>query len=802
MSQKILFFLQGEFEELIMKLTIQKLTILSLFLLTHLWLISTTLEVKQDGTGDYLTIQSAINGSQNGDTVLVYPGTYYENINFNHKNITLCSLEATTQEEEYIETTIIDGSGLNSCIRIRYGEEVTIRGFTIQNGYGSQYFHDYPGGGIFAENDADVEVKNCSLRNNFASIGGGIYARMSNISLSGVSVYKNTATYGGGVAFAESTNVIFDEEVLCNIYNNNAASGADVYAKDLGINVEVFVDTFSVSEPDNYFAETYDNWSWNNTSINFSIQNHWMETVPYDLYVSTDGNDFNSGFSPDEPLKNISWAVRKIHADSLNPRTIFVENGEYSSAEFDFPFGARSNLSIIGETNNGVNLNNSTAPCITSILNTNNFYLSNLTLTDNNDINTYLFSINESHNIVLKNIAIINSFNNVHSGLSVNESSINIENLNLFNCIVNGSSLFYLNDTEADIKHLTIIDCLGMNPNTSMDIFRANGYPDLYVENLWIEGCASSISESPLIVITDDDGIGNKTLVNVNICNNISNSNRLIGLAGEGNNRLINATISDNTSNLQAVEINGNWSVENSIFKNNVDYEFYMTSLPLQEDPSSLTITNSLVYGGEESIYCPEGSAHDYYWMEGNLTEDPQLMGSGLNPYLLSENSPCIDAGSNSIYPELPLWDLLNNHRIWDGDGDGTHIVDMGCFEYGADPLVGNEPDVVPKVSGYNLVNYPNPFNPNTTISFELNTESAEDTKIEIYNIKGQLIKSLSVISTEAINGGVERSHSIAKSVIWNGTDYQNTPVSSGVYFATLKSGNKILASRKMLLLK
>ncbi len=45
----------------------------------------------------------------NGDTVLVHPGVYRENINFNGKNITVGSLFVTTGDEDYILQTVIDG---------------------------------------------------------------------------------------------------------------------------------------------------------------------------------------------------------------------------------------------------------------------------------------------------------------------------------------------------------------------------------------------------------------------------------------------------------------------------------------------------------------------------------------------------------------------------------------------------------------------------------------------------------------------------------------------------------------------
>ena len=60
---------------------------------------------------DVSTIQSAIDMSSNGDTVLVHPGIYEENINFEGKAITVASLFLTTGDENYIDQTIIDADG-------------------------------------------------------------------------------------------------------------------------------------------------------------------------------------------------------------------------------------------------------------------------------------------------------------------------------------------------------------------------------------------------------------------------------------------------------------------------------------------------------------------------------------------------------------------------------------------------------------------------------------------------------------------------------------------------------------------
>ncbi len=112
-----------------------------LFTLFTSLLIAEIIEVKQDGTGDFTTIQEGINASADTDTVLVYPGTYCENINYNGKNITVASLEMITGDEQYISSTIIDGQRLTSCVSLISSEiDAVLRGLTITNGQGSGFF--------------------------------------------------------------------------------------------------------------------------------------------------------------------------------------------------------------------------------------------------------------------------------------------------------------------------------------------------------------------------------------------------------------------------------------------------------------------------------------------------------------------------------------------------------------------------------------------------------------------------------------------------------------------------------------
>jgi len=85
---------------------------------------------------------------------------------------------------------------------------------------------------------------------------------------------------------------------------------------------------------------------------------------------------------------------------------------------------------------------------------------------------------------------------------------------------------------------------------------------------------------------------------------------------------------------------------------------------------------------------------------------------------------------------------------------------------------------------------YPNPFNPTTTIMFNLPNESGVN--LAVYNVKGQKIKSL--IHNEQREKG-------RNEVSWNGKDQQGKAVSSGIYFYRLETDQRT-AVQKILLMK
>ena len=91
------------------------------------------------------------------------------------------------------------------------------------------------------------------------------------------------------------------------------------------------------------------------------------------------------------------------------------------------------------------------------------------------------------------------------------------------------------------------------------------------------------------------------------------------------------------------------------------------------------------------------------------------------------------------------------------------------------------------------LTNYPNPFNPSTTISYNLTAEYAEDAELKIYNVKGQKIKTFS---------NLKINKSSNHQIVWDGTDENDKLVSSGIYLYKLNVNGKTKAVKKCLLLK
>ena len=491
------------------------------------WHVSTT---GSDSTGDgsvsnpFSTIQHGIDIAIDGDTVLVQPGTYIENIYFVAENIVLSSLFLTTGDTSYISQTVIAGDNRWSIVSFYSGEDSTavLCGFTITNGeardHGAILISESSprlenviitgnsaswGGGItfvgsssslenvtITGNSADFgggincdesspRLENVIITGNSADWGGGIYCRESNPSLENVTITGNSASYGGGIYFVRS-NPTFSTVNRSNIYLNNftnPSQGGDIFSESY---IVVIVDTFTVMQPTDYYASPID-------SFSFNILNAVQGQADANLYVSPAGNNTNDGLTLQTPLQTIQYATSIILADSTNPHTIYLANGIYSpttTGEY-FPIIAINYVHIFGESESGVILDADNVAGVMRFYNTDHTTVSNLTLTGGST--------------------------NSGGGIYCNDSSPSLENVTITgNSATNGGGIYCRSNSNPQFSNVTIMGNSASRGGgiycswRSKPSFSTNNRCNIYLNNVINTGRGADIfSTSYTAVIVD-----------------------------------------------------------------------------------------------------------------------------------------------------------------------------------------------------------------------------------------------------------------------------------------------------------
>jgi len=219
---------------------------------------------------DYNSIQGAINAASHGDTVLVAPGTYVENIDFKGKAITVIS-------DQGAGATIIDGNQAGTVVTFQSNEglDTVLSGFTITNGSGTQVIWDvygagiicdgaspfitcnylfnnrvkntgsnanFFGGGIYCNNYATPIIENNLFEENHANTGGAIFLRQHSSAV----IRQNTLRFnhaekyflsggGGGIVCRSKSKALIEN----NIIHSNSANGGGGAIRCQGANVTI-----------------------------------------------------------------------------------------------------------------------------------------------------------------------------------------------------------------------------------------------------------------------------------------------------------------------------------------------------------------------------------------------------------------------------------------------------------------------------------------------------------------------------------------------------------------------------------
>ena len=275
----------------------------------------------------------------------------------------------------------------------------------------------------------------------------------------------------------------------------------------------------------------------------------------------------------------------------------------------------------------------------------------------------------------------------------------------------------------------------------------------------------------------------------------------------------------DNTKNDQKLSerLTGN-SVRKEVATDNtrdlIGYKIYKDGEEIVyiEDPGTLTYTDTgvepgvheygitAIYDGGESVFLtadveiilpiPQNVTAVFNYPNVLLAWDPISDGRDFVSYSVYRDGVLIAEDiTSTMYtdPGLPAGDFIYNvTAMYDGPWESEWSDDHWVTVTESDNILI---PVHTELSG----NYPNPFNPETTIKFSLKEDS--DVSIKIYNIKGSVVRTL-------VDGKLNKSY---HEVIWDGKDNADRTVSSGLYFYKMVSeGNsgRYTSTKKMILLK
>jgi len=759
-----------------------------------------TLNVSLDGSQPYSVIQEAVNASAHGDTVLVSPGRYIENVDYVGKNITIASLELTTGNPSYRDSTIIDGNQSGSVIKsVTPISNAGIYGFTLTNGSGSalSYYQGVQtnlGGGIAVHDATSFYVSNCIIENNSAYWGGGIWVYQSTIHAKGTIVRDNFASVGGGVHINYHGQIIFNQINRCSVYNNTSGGTQDIIAADSRLETFIYLDLGTLCPTTEYYirySKSAPDWTGGFPIID--VQRGYRTEINQDLFVSPSGNDANDGLSVTTPLKKIYRAMQMVASDSLNLKTVHLAEGIYSTNDGQFfPIGLKPYVKLIGNVdsililenlNSRETLSGSRAHCTT---------IENKTIDyGNNNEGADAIILTLSENPRLKNINILPHQSTTWKGIGIFSNSYYPVGSYLDKIRIQGQSSRFtsglmLHTVDAVVKGLTIDNC-----HTTGDEFDSPYSPfyfrgnKLTFENSQILNC-SMVYDDPAIVsigMSHRDSSSRLIMNNILVANNQSGGESPVSIAAftDSTSLISNCTFANNSGGYFAATLKGNIKVSNCIFDNDTPAEILIENTQ-PNFTSVIDFNNNFIRGYPNTF--SSVAANQVSFNDVVLTGDPgfssYLAGDPLS-YRLGNSSICRDAGTaDTTGLFLPEYDLYGNLRLYGS------AIDIGCNEWN-NPVTNEDPYLSSPIV---VTAYPNPFTNQVNIRYNLDKSS--QVKLQVYNLRGQLVKTI-------ISDNQSKGEQLA---VWEGCDNSGRHLASGIYFLRMEIDGKQQKPHRLVFLK
>ncbi|MCH2133655.1 MAG: hypothetical protein MK116_07885 [Phycisphaerales bacterium] len=195
-----------------------------------------TIYVAQDGSGDYTTIQAAVNAATSGDEIIVGPGTYTSTSDYVVEVDT--TIPFTLRSSDGPEATIVDGETQRVPLRLagnQWSDVVTIEGISFTRGRPvnvETWYHNVTlyncwltlgsnqsggGGGLWARNKSSVEIRHCRLTDNTGNYSAAILTDYSDVLLDSSYVGRNI-NYGGSGGVVSAAVSPYTNNTFCENY--------------------------------------------------------------------------------------------------------------------------------------------------------------------------------------------------------------------------------------------------------------------------------------------------------------------------------------------------------------------------------------------------------------------------------------------------------------------------------------------------------------------------------------------------------------------------------------------------------
>lgn len=235
----------------------------------------------------------------------------------------------------------------------------------------------------------------------------------------------------------------------------------------------------------------------------------------------------------------------------------------------------------------------------------------------------------------------------------------------------------------------------------------------------------------------------------------------------------------------------GVWSFDGTTWTN-----YYTSNSPLKGSILSAAADQNNVKwfaSNDGMIYSFDGAAWKTYGQEVTGVKYPYSLYVDRNNVLWVLHNPLIsfDGKTWKTWPDIKLGSLSAIALDADGYMWVASIYSVGEGGTLSAMKLSTGPTVVAETVPVNFAitgNYPNPFNPSTTISFSL-TETGR-ASLAVYNVTGQKVREL-------VSGTLPAGW---HSVVWDGRDQNGKPVSSGIYISRLMMRDKVTANRMLLM--